>query len=368
MANKFFEEQPKKKHKKINKSVDNYDASIFTSGMGYDSSFGPQVEDEEVYQENNEYEDENVNEVVENNYSSAPSYDDLLAKQKKDEGPDFVSVTETKKEEEKAPKEIEQENNDDELNNAFLTPEKAIKGEAIKNPVYVSQEEVVVDAKVNLFIVIGMLIKAFFKPGTSVVEAVKKYKDTKKAAKITAYITVLIILLSLGIHVLTGGFKKMYDLNTGSYTTVVDFTNIWQQDYLSIIVGALSISCILILVVSAVYYILSFMKNKGVYLGTYIMVSNLALFPFLFTVAVLYPVGIIISYYIGFLLVLISLVFASLSFYTTISEVVPFKDANEKIFYNVFSISIVLILLILVIVLFFANDFNEIMNLIGTYF
>ena len=45
-----------------------------------------------------------------------------------------------------------------------------------------------------------------------------------------------------------------------------------------------------------------------------------------------------------------------------------FKDANEIIFYNVFSISIVLILLILVIVLFFANDFNEIMNLIGTYF
>ena len=79
---------------------------------------------------------------------------------------------------------------------------------------------------------------------------------------------------------------------------------LWQQDYLSIIVGALSISCILILVVSAVYYILSFMKNKGVYLGTYIMVSNMALFPFLFTVAVLYPVGIIISYYIGFLLVL----------------------------------------------------------------
>ena len=368
MANKFFEERPKKKHEKINKSVDNYDASIFTSGMGYDSSFGPQVEDEEVYQENNEYEDEKVEEVVENNYSSAPSYDDLLARPEKNEEPDFVSVTEIKNEEKEVPEEIEQENKDDELNNAFLTPEKAIREETIKNPVYVSQEEVVVDAKVNLFIVIGMLIKAFFKPGTSVVEAVKKYKDTKKAIKITAYITVLIILLSLGVHILTGGFKKMYDLNTGSYTTVVDFTNIWQQDYLSIIIGALSISCILILVVSAVYYILSFMKNKGVYLGTYIMVSNLALFPFLFTVAVLYPVGIIISYYIGFLLVLISLVFASLSFYTTISEVVPFKDANEKIFYNVFSISIVLILLILVIVLFFANDFNEIMNLIGTYF
>ena len=97
------------------------------------------------------------------------------------------------------------------------------------------------------------------------------------------------------------------------------------------------------------------------------MLSNLALFPFLFALTVLYPLGVIVSYYVGFLLVLLALVFSSISFYTVISEIVPFENINEKIFYNVLCLSIVMILLILVIVVFFASDFNEVMNLIGSY-
>lgn len=455
MANKFFEIKSTKKKEKPQQAPDNFDASIFTNGLGYDANFGPnqeenqeyggnrffqepqQYQDDGQYQDARQYQDDqqyqdvqqnqetpqyydnsayhdrrieednhNYQEELPNqtkfsdnlesvdNYSSAPVYDNEVSNTPEEEELPFVKPffeVPDANTEMVSPKEAEEQGVGDatvlaeeeasnkperdeegqeqskEVDNVFLTPETVLKDETIKNPVYVEQEESLAEAKVNLFIVIGLLIKVLFKPGTTISEAVKKYKDLKKAVKITLYITILIVLLSLGVHVLTGGFKKVYDLNTGSYSTVVDFSNIGKQDYLAITLNTLSISCILILVVSAVYYLLSFIRSKGIHLGTYIMLSNLALFPFLFALTVLYPLGVIVSYYVGFLLVLLALVFSSISFYTVISEIVPFENINEKIFYNVLCLSIVMILLILVIVVFFASDFNEVMNLIGSY-
>lgn len=448
MANKFFEIKSTKNKEKPQQAPDNFDASIFTNGLGYDANFGPsaeenqgyggnrffqepqQYQDDRQYQDDQQYQDgqqypetpqyydnsayqdsrieednHNYQEELPNqtkffdnpepvdNYSSAPVYDNEASNTPEEEELPFVKpffevpdanteMVSSKEAEEQAvgatvpteeddsnkpEKDAERQEQSKEVDNVFLTPETVLKDETIKNPVYVEQEAPLAEAKVNLFIVIGLLIKVLFKPGTTISEAVKKYKDLKKAVKITLYITILIVLLSLGVHVLTGGFKKVYDLNTGSYSTVVDFSNIGKQDYLAITLNTLSISCILILVVSAVYYLLSFIRSKGIHLGTYIMLSNLALFPFLFALTVLYPLGVIVSYYVGFLLVLLALVFSSISFYTVISEIVPFENINEKIFYNVLCLSIVMILLILVIVVFFASDFNEVMNLIGSY-
>lgn len=385
MNNKFFQIDDEEVLEKVENEEQTFDSNIFTSGLGYEASNSNEdkpreffsveepednfvsatseedsaVEDEVYYEE--PVKEQRIKTIADEIMNATSENDDPYEKFNAVSSESNFYGANIKQEEIEEKKEF---NND---KTAFLSKEQALNNDIPQNPVYVPDEVgVVKKAKVNPFTIIGMLFGSILTPGSTVPKNAEKYSDAKKAMSVTLYIVVIITILSLVMSFVTAGFKKVYDINTGSYSTVIDFGNIANQDYIGAIFSAAIISFMVLMIFSLVYYASSFVKNKGIPFGKYVMVSNLALFPVLFAVSTLYPLAKIISYYLGFLVVLIFLIFSIFSYVSAIEEILEFKTANGKIFYNLVNFTIIVVIFIAFIVLFFEEDLNAITNIINT--
>lgn len=214
-----------------------------------------------------------------------------------------------------------------------------------------TEEELPSNVKANVFSVIGMMFGMLFTPGTTIIQNAKKYRSFGKAVAVTIWITVVTLLLCVATRVLTGSFYKTYSAVTGAYTLNFDISNLFRiENYLEYIVLAFIVSFVAIFVVSLIYYASSFVNSKGVPFGSYLMVSNLALLPFILGVVVLYPVANLVSAYLGLLVLIFTFLYTLVSFLTGIGEILTFKNINRKILYNVLNLSIILLLLVFVVV------------------
>lgn len=364
MNNKFFQIDEEEVGYEQTQETQVYDSNIFTNAMGYDSSkLGSSLEDNSNF-ENEYYENEQNSE--EDNLSN-----ELIEELEENVGEEtkinndselvnniFYNNTSNSV--------ISEDHNFINDKTAFVSKEESLDDDIPKNPVYVEEQKVVSEAKVNIFTVIAMLFGSMLKPGTSVFSNALKYENTKKAISITIYIVAIVILLSVGTDFITSSFVKVYDINTGSYSTVVNFSNMFGQNYLETILVSGILTFMTIMVFALIYFASSFIRNKGVTFGTYIMISNMALFPFIFAVSTLYPLAVIFSYYLGFLIVLIFLILAIFSYFNAIGKILEFKNDNHKIFYNLINFTFILIIFIAAVVLFFEEDLNAVTNLINT--
>lgn len=214
------------------------------------------------------------------------------------------------------------------------------------------EEDLPTNAKANVFSVIGMIFGMIFTPGTTIIQNSKKYRSFGKAVSVTIWITIVTLLLCLAARVLTGSFYKTYSAVTGAYTLNFDLANLFRlENYLEYVVLAFIVSFVAIFVVSLIYYASSFVNSKGVPFGSYLMVSNLALLPFIIGTVVLYPVANLVSSYLGLLVCIFSFLYTLVSFLIGIGEILTFKNINRKILYNVLNLTFVILILILVIVL-----------------
>jgi hypothetical protein len=110
---------------------------------------------------------------------------------------------------------------------------------------------------------------------------------------------------------------------------------------------------IAISIASLIYYASSFLNSKGVHMGTYFMVSSLAMVPVIFGVLVLYPIASIISMYIGLLLFIFTFLYTLISFFLGMNEVLVFGNINKRILYNVINLSLIFLIMIIIFVLCF---------------
>ena len=405
MGSKFFGIEKREKKKKEVKKEETYDASFFTSGQGFDPSVQTNTPVEDNNQVNNEtttfayaapsgFDPSKIGAPDEKNYISN---EEMEARQKgeevqeqpkvevkeepKKEKKGFFGKKEKKveKKEEVAPQVVEAPKTEQPTQEETSKEEETKKedfnpfvaaGEIepeYANPVYVEEEKKIVkeDIKVNIFSTIKLMIGAIFKPVTSIPKNSKSIEDLNKAIKFLVYFVVILLALSIGVAILTSGFVKKYDINTGLYSTYMDFGNIINVKFVDIIIKTISFSLLFTLIVAFIYYITSFFRNKGVAVGTYVVLSSLALLPLYLGMFVLYPVLSIFSYFLGFFAFVISLVFSLFSLYNAIITILEFQSEEKKIFYNLFNIGIVVFLLILIVAFFFQNDFNSIINLVN---
>ena len=390
MGSKFFGIEKKEKKKKQVKKEETYDSSFFTSGKGYDpsvqtntapeeeksneattfsyaapSGFDPSkigAPDEKNYISNEEAEaqlrgEEPVEEQEEDNNEVA---EEVNAVYKEETTTEVKEETKEETKTEETPKEGGKEKFNPFAAAGEIPPE-------YENPVYVEEkpEEVKEDIKVNILSTIKLMIGAILKPVTSVPKNSKSIEDLKKAISFLVHYVVVLLVLSIATAILSGFFVKNYDINTGLYNTYMDFGNVINVKFVDVIIKTLSFSLLFTLIVAFIYYITSFFRNKGVAVGTYIILSSLALLPLYLGLFVLYPLLSIWSYFLGFFAFVISFIFSLFSLYNAIVSLLEFKSEEKKIFYNLFNIGIVVFLLILIVMLFFQNDFNSIINLVN---
>ncbi len=335
--NKFFgiEKRPKKKTSEENEV--NIQGYIAPSNNRFINSQGTSDETETfVYQSvpNSPNVNNNVNSGVVNN--NIPPYGVNVSNNV--QVPEVLDMP-TLEEESKI-------NNLNPLNNANNPIPVNPIAESVKE---VDIEEVSPNVKANIFSVIGMMFGMLLTPGTTIVKNAKKYRSFNKACFITIWITVVTLVLCLGVRILLGSFYRTYNGVTGAYTINFNISNIFSLDnYIIYLVIAFLVSGVSILVVSLVYYASSFVNSKGVPFASYLMVSNLALLPFIIGVVVLYPAANIISGYLGLLVLIFTFFYTLVSFMVGINEILTFKNINRKILYNVLNLTFVILVIFLI--------------------
>lgn len=214
------------------------------------------------------------------------------------------------------------------------------------------EEELPKDVKANIFSVIGMMFGMIFTPGTTIVSNSKKYRSTFKSFMVTVWITAVSLVLCIGVRILIGSFTKSYNAVTGASHIYFNFANIFSLDnYIQYLIIAFLISFVGIFVVALTYYASSFLNSKGVPLGSYLMVSNLAMLPLIIGVVAVGPAIGIISRYLSLLAVIFCFLYTLIAFLIGINEILKFKNINRKILYNVLNLSCIILVAIVIYVL-----------------
>ena len=232
--------------------------------------------------------------------------------------------------------------------------DNSIQTDEFNNPVSLEineiEEELPKDLKANLFTVIGMMFGMILAPGTTIINNPKKYRDVGKALSITLWITALSLVLCIASRVLFGSFVKNYNAVTGFSSISFNFTNVFNlSNYIEYLIIAFIVSFVAIVATSLCYYASSFINSKGVHMGTYFMVSNLAIIPFIFGVLVICPGLSIVSDDLGLIGLLFSFLYTIVSFLIGIGEVLKFKSINNKVLYNVLNLTVIITVMYLLL-------------------
>lgn len=216
----------------------------------------------------------------------------------------------------------------------------------------VVEEELPEDVKANLFSAIGMMFGMFFTPGTTIIKNSKKYKSITKALSVTLWISLVSIILCMAARVFIGMFSVKYNSVTGASTVSLTFINMFDLDnYTPYLLVAFIMSFGAITVSSLVYYASSFLNSKGVYMGTYFMVSSLAMVPVIVGVLVLYPIINIFSQYAAILVFVFTFLYTLISFFIGMNEVLTFGNINRRILYNVINLSLIFMIIVIIFLL-----------------
>jgi hypothetical protein len=245
---------------------------------------------------------------------------------------------------------VDEQSNLDPLNNA----NNPIPVNPVAPKEEVVEEELPEDIKANLFSAIGMMFGMVVKPGTTIINNSKKYKSISKALVVSLWISILSIIFCMVARIVVGMFHVTYNSVTGQASVSLNFVNMFNLDnYAPYILIAFIMSFGSIFVASMVYYASSFLNSKGVRMGTYFMVSCLALVPVIIGVLVLYPIVNVFSQYAAIFVFVFSLLYTLISFYIGMNEVLVFKDINKRIIYNVVNLSLIFIIIVVVFLLCF---------------
>lgn len=226
-------------------------------------------------------------------------------------------------------------------------------------------ENVIIKESLCLRDIIKMIFGMLFHPVKEMELKPKKYGTMSNGLKMTIILTLINIIFSLFGRFIASFLIKDYNSVTSSYMNGIDINNILLIDYTYSIITAVVISGVFVFVFSLIYYISSFFNNKGVSLGEYLIITNLSFIPFLFGFSLLLPIGSIISKYIGYLFLILTIVYTLICFVSGINRAITFSTNNRKIIYNVFNLSLIFLVISFVIyyvyfsgVIVIANNLN----------
>lgn len=241
-----------------------------------------------------------------------------------------------------------------------LDPHKNANNPIPVNPVAPVEEEDFKYISMNFKDILNLFIGIFIKPISNIKDNAKRYSEIQNCFKLTLIITLISIILSLIGSLIVGGFGYTIDPLTGGYSRGFSIENIMNINFLNYIFKGILISGGVIFIFSLVYYAASFMNNKGVKFGTYLMISNLSFFPFIIGGSLLYPIGNLFSIYIALCLLVLSVIYTMIIYITGVNELLVFKSIDRKAFYNLFNIILIVVIVMIVFYLLLQNGMIEI--------
>jgi hypothetical protein len=212
------------------------------------------------------------------------------------------------------------------------------------------------DVKANVFAALGIIFGMVVKPGTTMINNSKKFKEMNKAFSIMLWLSLLFLIICIAMRVVVGSFDRTYVSLTDSYKLIFNPGKIFElSNYLEFIIISVSLSIGGVLLVAIMYYASSFINSKGVHFATYLIVSNLGMIPLIVGTIVVYPVAMIFSGYLALGVLIFSFLATLITILIGMNNVLKFKNVNVQIFYHVINLSVITLVAIVVFVFMVHN-------------
>ena len=201
-----------------------------------------------------------------------------------------------------------------------------------------------------LHVVRGML----FKPGTTLVDSANKFRSIKSGLLFTIYFMVITAVLCIVGGALSSIFVKTYSNVLESFSISIDINGFKTHNYLEDLFNMVILNYVPIIIMSLAFYLASFLNSRGLSLGSYFTIINIAFLPFLVMYNLLFRLACVLSDTIGFILLFASFIYTLVLLIVGIGDSLKFDSINTKIFYFVISISVSIgIIFIITIYVFF---------------
>lgn len=192
----------------------------------------------------------------------------------------------------------------------------------------------VTSEKINIFKLILLTFGVLFRPGTTIVEKTKRYDKTKTGLFVYLVFSTITFIVYICTIAIKSCFIQVYNIASEKYTPVLDFGQLQYLDYFKLITEAALISYGILLILIIVYYIASFITNRGISFGRYLVVITLSLSPFLILTCAASPIVSIYNSTFGSWLLVFGIAYSLIILLCTLNDIIEFKNTNQKIVYH----------------------------------
>lgn len=169
-----------------------------------------------------------------------------------------------------------------------------------------------------------------------------KLSDTKISLIFSSLIALLMIFVNLFKTVFDIVMVKKYDYSAFKYKTTFDFENLSNVDWLSVIGKNILIFVGFIVLIAAVYYIVSLIFKKSASFVSMLSIAATALIPFILFSMIVSPLIGKIWEPLSAISMVIGVVYALMILVNLIDDYLQFDDIDLKIYFHLICLSILL--------------------------
>lgn len=184
------------------------------------------------------------------------------------------------------------------------------------------------------------IIAILLKPFKSFKEEESKLLNTKTSFIFTIVVSVSMMLVTLVKTIITTIFTKSLDYSTYKMKTSIDFSNLKDIDWLSLIVKNLLIYICIIFAIAIVYYLASLVFKKTVNFIKLLSISATSIIPFVVLNMIVSPLVGKIWVPLAIVAMVIGTVYSVLIFINLINDSINFDSNDKKIYFHLICLSI----------------------------
>ncbi len=224
------------------------------------------------------------------------------------------------------------------VNQQFQEQQKTIV-ENIQQPIYNNQSQStnVDNAPLNYFMYI---IAILLKPIKCFKEEENKFINPKTSLIFGGIVAILITLINLLKTITSTIFVKSFDYTTFKMKTSLDFSNLKDLDYVSLLGKNFLIYAGIILAIAIVYYLAALVIKKEVNFFKLLAASATSIIPFILLTMVVSPILSKIWAPLSIVSIVAGAVYTLLIFITLMNKDISFNNEDSRVYFNLACLTI----------------------------
>lgn len=197
------------------------------------------------------------------------------------------------------------------------------------------------DFKTYLMYGINMLIK----PYKTYKEKESQTSNTKFSVIFGAIIAILMMLINLIKTMISCIFTKSFDIYSLSYTSSVNFANLKNLNYFTLIGKSLLAYALLIGGIAFIYYVVCLIFKKSNNFFKNLVIASSSLIPYIFISMIISPIVEIIWLPLATIISYGGIIYSSLIFINIINDDLSFSNVDNKIYLHFICLFLIIIII-----------------------